>query len=96
MKLKRLALTALTAGLLTVGVPAAAHADTTPPSFDPDRGTGRCRVVPEEELLERFTPEGLALMRANGVLPATGPVRLCSGGGSGNGWGPVPPRDKIV
>ncbi|MFE1555088.1 hypothetical protein ACFW6V_08855 [Streptomyces sp. NPDC058734] len=96
MKLKRLALTALTAALLTVGVPAAAHAGTTPPVIDPDRGAGRCRVVTEEELLERFGPEGLALMRANGVLPATGPVWLCSGGGSGNGWGPVPPRDKMV
>ncbi|GLX22967.1 MULTISPECIES: hypothetical protein [Streptomyces] len=96
MKLKRLALTALTAALLTVGVPAAAHAGTAPPTIDPDRGTGGCRVVPEEELLQRFTAEGLASMRASGVLPATGPVRLCTGGGSGNGWGPVPPRDKIV
>lgn len=95
MKLKRLAITALTATLLAVGVPAAAHADTTPP-IDPNRGAGRCRVVPEEELLQRFGPEGLALMRENGVLPATGPVWMCSGGGTGNGWGPVPPRDEIV
>lgn len=96
MKLKRLAVTALTATLLAVGVPAAAHADTAPPPIDPNRGTGRCRVVPEEELVERFTAEGLAALRENGVLPATGPVWLCTGGGTGNGWGPVPPSDKII
>ncbi|MFD8985022.1 hypothetical protein [Streptomyces sp. NPDC059564] len=94
MKLKRLALTALTATLLAVGVPAVAHADTTP-TFDPNRGAGRCRWVTAEELQQRYTPEELALMKENGTLP-TGPVRICSGEGTGNGWGPLPPRDRIL
>ncbi|MGE7388690.1 hypothetical protein ACQKM2_24780 [Streptomyces sp. NPDC004126] len=75
MNLKRIALTAVTAALLAVGVPAAAHADGTVPVFDPNH-------------VNRW--------ECHWVTTGTGPVRICTGEGSGNGWGPVPPRDKMV
>ncbi|MFD9795976.1 hypothetical protein ACFWXK_34050 [Streptomyces sp. NPDC059070] len=93
-KLKHLALTAMTAALFAVGAPAVAHADVAPPTtIDPDRGTGRCHWASTEELQRRYSPAELAVMKENGTLPV-GPVRICTGDGTGNGWGPVPPREQ--
>ncbi|MEU8433384.1 hypothetical protein AB0F18_10775 [Streptomyces sp. NPDC029216] len=91
MKLKRLALTALTAALLAAAVPATAHAGTTPPA-DPSGGTTSCRWISPEELRQRYTPEAIALLQAAGSL-RDGQLWSCSGGGTGNGWGPLPPSD---
>lgn len=79
MKLKRLALTAVTAALLALGVPAAAHAE--------GNALTRCHWVTAEEYVKHFSPEDLALLKEFGLLPS-GPQQVCSDGGSGNGWGP--------
>lgn len=89
MKLKHLALTALTAALLAVAVPATAHAGTTPPA---DPSPTSCRWLSAEEVRQRYTPEAIALLQAAGALHE-GQLLSCSGGGTGNGWGPLPPRD---
>ncbi|MFD8143334.1 hypothetical protein [Streptomyces sp. NPDC059708] len=96
MKLKHLALTALTAALFAAAVPATAHAGTTPPADPSGGGTGgsatSCRWLSAEEVRQRYTPEAIALLQAAGALHE-GQLLSCSGGGTGNGWGPLPPRD---
>ncbi|GAA0306669.1 hypothetical protein GCM10010302_51680 [Streptomyces polychromogenes] len=97
MKPKRLALTALTAALFALAVPATAHAGTTPPADPSGGGTGggtttSCRWISAEELRQRYTPEAIALLQAAGSLK-DGQLLSCNGGGTGNGWGPLPPRD---
>ncbi|MEV7545228.1 hypothetical protein AB0O29_22225, partial [Streptomyces sp. NPDC089915] len=77
MKLKHLALTALTAALFAAAVPATAHAGTTPPGDPSGGGTGgggtgggttSCRWLSPEEVRRRFTPEAIALLQAAGSL----------------------------
>lgn len=79
MKLKRLALTALTATLLALGAPATAHAEGSVQT--------RCYWITAEEYVKRLSPEDLALLKELGALPS-GPRYVCGDDSSGNGWGP--------